>query len=160
MSDVICDTSPIQYLHQIGLLHVLRSLSSTVIVPPSVVSEIETGKNQGVDLPDIRRVDWIVIREPVSISALPLIKDLGPGETQVLALGLEMKNSIVVIDDNLARKIAQLLNIRLRGTLGLLLDAKRSGLVSSVAPFLDRLQELQFRVSPETRRAVLNLANE
>jgi predicted nucleic acid-binding protein len=53
-----------------------------------------------------------------------------------------------------------MLSIQLTGTLGLLLDAKRIGLVPAVAPLLDRLQELRFRLSSRTRAAVLKLAQE
>jgi predicted nucleic acid-binding protein len=52
------------------------------------------------------------------------------------------------------------MGIRLTGTLGVLLDAKRSGLVSAVAPLLDQLQNLRFRLAPNTRDAVLKLAGE
>ena len=88
MSEIICDTSPIQYLYQIGQLTLLSRLAGNVILPPYVVQELEIGRGLGVSLPDIRALDWITIRTPLSVAALPLVKDLGPGETQVLALAL------------------------------------------------------------------------
>ena len=56
--------------------------------------------------------------------------------------------------------VAETLGIRLTGTLGLLLDAKRAGLVPAVGPLLDRLVALRFRVAAHTRAAVLKLAGE
>ncbi|MDP3046004.1 MAG: DUF3368 domain-containing protein [Chloroflexota bacterium] len=56
--------------------------------------------------------------------------------------------------------MAETLSIRLIGTLGLLLDAKRVGRVPAVAPLLDQLQALRFRISPLTRAAVIKLAGE
>jgi predicted nucleic acid-binding protein len=53
-----------------------------------------------------------------------------------------------------------MLGIRHRGTLGVLLDAKRAGLVAAVQPILDRLQSLDFRLDARTRRDVLELAGE
>jgi len=47
-----------------------------------------------------------------------------------------------------------------KGTLGLLLDAKKAGLLASVGPVLDRLQSLGFRLDPRTRAAVLRLSGE
>ena len=38
----------------------------------------------------------------------------GPGETEVIALGLELPDSLLIIDDNLARQIADLLGLRSR----------------------------------------------
>jgi predicted nucleic acid-binding protein len=89
-----------------------------------------------------------------------LVNDLGQGETQVLMLGLELRDAVVVIDDALGRRMAEGLALRLTGTLGLLLDAKRVGLISAVSPLLDRLHTLRFRVSAETRAAVIKLAGE
>jgi predicted nucleic acid-binding protein len=160
LADVICNTSPLQYLHQLQLLPILPALTTHVIVPPAVVEELDAGRALGVNLPDPRGYTWIDIREPAAATALPLVKDLGPGETQVLMLGLELRDAVVVIDDALGRRMAEALALRLTGTLGLLLDAKRAGLIVAVSPFLDRLEALRFRVSAETRAAVAKLAGE
>lgn len=160
MANIVCNTSPIQYLYQIGLLRLLPALVGQVIVPPAVVEEIAAGRAAGVHLPDLAILDWVVIRSPVGASALPLVNDLGPGETQVLLLALELREAVVILDDGLARWVAETLNLRLTGTLGLLLDAKRAGLVPAVAPLLDQLQALRFRIAPSTHAAVLKLAGE
>lgn len=57
MPDLICDTSPIQYLHQLELLHILPALGDRVLVPPAVVDEIAAGRSLGVDLPDLGHLD-------------------------------------------------------------------------------------------------------
>ncbi|HXG65668.1 MAG TPA: DUF3368 domain-containing protein [Blastocatellia bacterium] len=160
MPEVISNTSPLQYLHQLGLLHVLPALVGNIIVPPAVIAELAAGRALGVDLPDPAALDWVTIRSPASAVALPLVTDLGPGETEVLALALESSDAVVILDDHLARQVAETLGIRLTGTLGVLLDAKRRGLVSAIAPLLDQLQSLRFRLSPHTRAAVLTLAGE
>lgn len=56
--------------------------------------------------------------------------------------------------------MATTLAIRFRGSLGVLLDAKQAGLVSSIAPLLDQLQALGFRLNAETRKLILDRANE
>ena len=60
----------------------------------------------------------------------------------------------------MARQYARMLNLTLTGTLGVLLKAKETGLLPAVAPVLDRLQKLRFRMDLETRQAVLRLAGE
>lgn len=160
MSDVICNTSPIQYLHQLELLHILRALAGGVIVPPAVVDELAEGRALGVNLPDLTALDWVTVRRPVSELAVPLVANLGPGETEALMLALESRKAVVVLDDALARRVAETLGLRLTGTLGLLLDAKRAGLIPAVGPLLDQLEALRFRVAPHTRAAVLKLAGE
>lgn len=138
----------------------LPALAGKIIIPPAVQDELAAGKAHGVDLPDVSALDWLTVRGPASASALPLINDLGPGETEVLMLGLELEDSIVILDDGLARRVAEMRGIRLTGTLGILLDAKKAKLIGAVAPLLDQLQSLRFRVSDETRAAVLKLAEE
>jgi len=160
LPDVICNTSPIQYLYQLDLLHVLSALAGRVIVPPAVVDELAEGRGLGMDLPDLTTLDWVVIRRPISELAIPLVRDLGPGETEVLMLALESPEAVVVVDDALARHVPETLGLRLKGTLGLLLDAKRAGLIPAVGILLDQLQALRFRIAPHTRAAVLKLAGE
>jgi len=113
-----------------------------------------------VSLPDPTVLEWITVRPPASTAVLPLGMDLGPGETEVLALALESADAIVILDDALARQMATTLSIRLRGSLGLLLDAKQASLVSAITPLLDQLQALGFHLSSETRKLILDLASE
>jgi predicted nucleic acid-binding protein len=160
LPEVICNTSPLQYLHQLGLLDVLPALTDHIIVPLAVVHELAAGRAQGVNLPDPTALRWVTVRQPVSTPVLPLVTDLGPGETEVLALALESTDAVVLLDDALARQVAAALHIQFRGTLGVLLDAKRAGLVSTILPLLDQLQALQFRLSVRTREAILALAGE
>lgn len=160
MHEIICNTSPIQYLYQIGLLHILPELSEIVTIPPSVVQEISVGHEYGISLTDLDSLKWLKVKHPVSEIALPLISDLGSGETEVLMLGLEMKDTAVILDDLLARKIAEKLKLKLTGTLGLILDAKKAGLINTITPFLDKLESLRFRLSPLTREAVVKMAGE
>lgn len=100
------------------------------------------------------------MRRPSSSVALPLVSDLGSGEREVLALALETPDSVWILDDLLARQVAKTLHLRITGTLGILIDDKRRGLISAVGPFLDRLQSFGFRLAPQTRAAVLNLVSE
>lgn len=75
-------------------------------------------------------------------------------------LALEMKGTIAVLDDALAREMAETLNLGLTGTLGLLIDGKKAGLLPAVCPLLDKLQSLRFRLAPWTYTAALHLAGE
>ncbi len=138
----------------------MRDIVGQLTVPPAVVAEIEEGKARGVDLPDLDELDWVLVRTPQGHISVPLVTDLGPGETEVLMLALETPQATVVLDDALARQFAETLGLRLTGTLGLLLDAKQAGLVPVLTPVLDQLQALRFRLARHTRTAVLKLAGE
>ncbi len=160
MREVICNTSPLQYLHMIGRLSVLRDLAGGIVVPPAVVEELSAGIAKGLSLPDVGKVEWIEIRPPRSLAAVPIVTDPGAGETEVLALALESAGALALLDDGLARRVARAAGIAIEGTLGLLLDAKKAGLIDAVAPLLDRLDALNFRLHVRTRAAVLRLAGE
>ncbi len=160
MAETICNTSPLQYLHQLGALHVLPALAKRITVPASVEEELGVGLRLGLSLPDLGSLHWITVRRPSSSIALPLVTDLGPGEREVLALALETPDSVCVLDDALARQVAKTLQLRVTGTLGVLIDARRAGIISSVRPLLDRLHGLGFPLSAHTRTAVLELAGE
>ena len=160
MPELICNTSPIQYLHQLGLLDLLSRVGEPVTIPAAVVREVADGRRVGVSLPELAALSWISVARPESLTVLPLVTDLGPGEAEVLALGLERRAAVLVLDDALARRVAQRLRLHHTGTLDILLDAKRAGHLALVAPLLDQRQDLGFRVARDTRSLILALAGE
>jgi len=103
---------------------------------------------------------WVELSVPANEQVVRLVADLGPGETGVLLLALEQTDPVVILDDALARRHAEMLGISLTGTLGILLDAKRRGLVPALTPLIDDLQRLGFRLSERTRNAVVRMARE
>lgn len=120
MPEVICNTSPLVYLHQLGLLHILPELVGHITIPPAVVAELAEGRARGANAPDPARFDWIRVRSPAGASVLRLVTDLGPGEAEVLALAMEGAGSVVVLGNALARHVAETMGIPLTGTGGLL----------------------------------------
>lgn len=160
MPEVVADTSPLQYLYQTGLLDLLRTLYGRATVPQAVARELEEGRARGIHLPDINALEWMWIESAPGQALLPLAADLGAGEREVLALAASIPDSLALLGDALARRYARLLGLAFTGTLGVLLRAKESGHLDAVAPVLGRLEALRFRLDPETRAAVLELAGE
>ena len=160
MPEVIANTSPIQYLFQLGLLDFLPELYGQVLVPEGVVLELRSGVDRGVSLPDLESLSWLHVRMARSAPVLTLAAGMGAGEREVLALALEIEDPLVILDDSLARRFAQRLSLPLTGTLGLLLKAKQRRRIESVSPYLDRLESLRFRLDASTRSSVLALAEE
>jgi predicted nucleic acid-binding protein len=79
---------------------------------------------------------------------------------EVLSMASEHPGCLVIIGDALARRVAAERRLCLTGTLGVLLEAKKIGLIPSIRPIIDDLIELGFRLHPRTRTALLVLANE
>jgi predicted nucleic acid-binding protein len=160
LPELICNTSVIQSLHQLGLLDILPALASAVCGPGAVCTELAAGRALGVDIPDPATLAWATTRSPQTKSTLPQSTALGAGERDVLWLGMETANSVAVLDDRDARRVARQLGIALTGTLGLLVDAKQRALISTVAPLLDELERHNFHMSPRIRNAILKAARE
>lgn len=96
---IIVNASPLFYLHRLRCLDIFQKLYREITVPEAVVMELDIGRKVGEDVPQLGKYKWIKI-EKVSVPGfIKLILDLGPGEAEVLALGCESKNSLIVIDD-------------------------------------------------------------
>jgi predicted nucleic acid-binding protein len=149
-----------QYLHQVGQLAILPALGTEVWVPPAVLSELDHGRQHGIDVPDPAALSWVVVRGPAKKPPLPSAAQLGPGESEVIWLALESPSAVAVLDDSEARRVAKQLGIRFTGILGLLVDAKHMGLLNAVKPVLDELGNRNFHLSARTRETILQMASE
>ncbi len=90
----------------------------------------------------------------------PLSILVDAGEAEAIALAQGVPGCIILLDDSRARKIAERLNIKQIGTVGLLLRAKRIGLIKTIKPHLDLLLENGIYIRQELIDAVLNDAGE
>ena len=156
----IVNTSPLFYLHRLGLLELLKKLYGHITVPEAVKKELKEGQAQGEDVPQLENYTWVEIRSVSMPKYLQLIADLGPGESEVLALATNHPSALVILDDKLARRIAEMQGFRLTGTAGVLLRAKQQGLVPALKPIIERLLDLDFRLKPDLVKATLELAGE
>jgi predicted nucleic acid-binding protein len=99
----------------------------------------------------------------VDISAIPVIItawNLGPGESQVLSLALDNPGAHAAIDDAAARRCAVTLRIPVLGTGGILVLAKRRGLIDSVTQSLDELRKANLWLSDDITNLLIKLAGE
>ena len=108
---VISDSSPLIALTQIGRLDLLRRLHSSICVPPAVAREVAPTVAK---LPDwIRVQDLAQELQPGTVSA-----SIGPGEREVISLGLELGAELLIHDEQPARRLARSLGFRVIGTVG------------------------------------------
>jgi len=136
----IINTSPLLYLHQVGQLEVLPQLYSPIIAPTAVEQELAVGKASNMNVPELSHLDWLQV-QAVEPAAVPNVIDLGRGEAEVIALGLENPDSLLILDDQLGRKIAKFYQLRYTGTLGVLIKAKHSGYLEAIAPITASLKK-------------------
>ncbi len=89
-----------------------------------------------------------------------LALDLGAGELGAMALALENPDRIVLLDDMLARRTAQVAGLQVWGTLKVLLEAKSQGLIETLEPYISRLGDAGMWISAEVKQRILILAGE
>lgn len=159
MHEVICNTSPLQYLYQIDLLHVLPARFRRVLVPDAVQAELTAGARRNVVLPDLEHLDWVTIKATHVSTQIPVGR-LGIGERAVLSLGTKMPQAVLLLDDKRARRYASIKGMNFTGTLGMVLVAKQRRIIPSVTTTLDRLVRCGFRLSEQARHKTIELAGE
>jgi predicted nucleic acid-binding protein len=137
----------------------LHDLYGEVEVPGAVEIELSEGSAVGADVPDIRLYGWLKIVQ-YSAPILPYHADLGKGESEVIALGLTHSESLLVLDDKLARSIADLHDLSYTGTLGVLIKAKQAGIITEVSPILTILKDKGMWINDATLRIILSVAGE
>jgi predicted nucleic acid-binding protein len=82
------------------------------------------------------------------------------GESSAIALALETPDSVVILDDYKARKIAERLGVTLTGTIGVIIKAKLNGIIPSVKPIIEKIKQTDFRLSAEIESQALKEADE
>jgi predicted nucleic acid-binding protein len=105
--------------------------------------------------------EWVHLRQlEQPLSAQILNASLGAGESEAIALALEIRADVIVMDDGAARRLARLLGLQVVGTLGVLLQAKHLGLTPALRPLLDALRPLPFHMKKSLYDALLSAAGE
>jgi predicted nucleic acid-binding protein len=149
---IVSNTSPLIALDHLGDLDLIpQVLGGGLLIPPAVAREFQGGSVRS----------WIEVR-PLQHPLGPKIlqASLGAGESEALALAMEVGADLTLLDDKAARRLALTLRLPLLGTLGLLLKAKELGLIKEIRPKLIALRTLPFHIAPKLYAAVLKDARE
>ena len=139
-SSAVVNASPLIYLARADLLELLQLAGDRVYVTDVVATEILARGDDDPTVAAMREATWLGKVKAPDLPAVILAWDLGPGESSVLAWAQLNQGSRAVIDDLQGRRCAEALGIPLRGTLGLVLRAKRIGRVDRARPIVDRLR--------------------
>lgn len=134
---VIINASPLIFLSRSHHLALLQSFADEVWVPEPVAEEILQRGQEDITAQAIKNTAWLVEQSVEEIPMSILEWRLGAGESAVLALGLDHPHTEVIIDDLAGRKCADSLDIPVRGTLGLVLVAKKRGVIPAARPVIE-----------------------
>ena len=149
----VSNASPLIALGAIQRLDLLPALFETVLIPAAVSREIRRSVTASPA--------WLHV-EPLRavLPGMVMRRALGDGEREAIALALEIHAGIVILDDLPARRIAQSAGLNVVGTVGVLLAAKRAGLIERIRPELDSLLATSFFLSPDLYDQLLVAAGE
>ena len=158
---VTADASPLIGLAAAGEFELLRRLFDRLTITETVRDEVLAGGALpgAAELTDAIRLGWIKVEHTRPDS--DAFAGLDAGESSTLALAAaHVGPSLILMDEPLGRSYANDHGLAVTGVAGVLLAAKRAGLVMQVRPFLERLSTYDFRLSDRVVHAVLEQAGE
>ena len=138
--ELVLDASPLIFLARIDGLGLLNRLAGNVVFPAAVLEEVRAGRERRTGAIDVAALPrWLAIERDVPVPPEIAAWDLGAGESQVLALTLSKQGAEAVLDDLQARRCARSLGLATAGTLGIVLRAKKAGLIPAARPLVEQL---------------------
>ncbi len=149
-SVIITDTSCFILLEKINALHILNDLFFSVLTTPKIAGEY------GKPLPE-----WVIIKPVTNLQRQQQFSQhIDAGEASAIALAAEIDCDYVILDDIAARKFAEKLGLRVKGTVGVLLLAKQTGVIPLLRPYIDLIQKTNFRLSQQLAIQFIQAADE
>lgn len=145
---IIADSTCLIGLDRIGEIDLLPQMYSQVTIPPEVQKEFGL------------YFSWLIVKTPQNIgmiNSLKLVVD--NGESEAIALAYELGYRLIV-DDRQARNTAKRLGIKIIGTVGILVKAKKLGLIDQLLPILEALKSNGFYLSQSLKTEALILVGE
>ncbi len=156
---IVCDSSPLIALASIDKLFLLDSLFSNWHIPPAVYTECCIK-----DKPYAENLQLVLashIKPPSDIKLIEALSfQIGKGESEAIVLAEEMGINLVLIDDLKGRRYVKLKNLEPIGTVGILLAAKKHGLVTEIKKELSNLKQSGIHVSDTLIKKALDLSGE
>lgn len=157
MRRVIVNSTPLIALCNADLLNILKEIYGSIIIPKAVFDEV-TAKKDSACLQIKQNLDWITVETITNIEDRKMYKaKLHAGEVDVMILAqADPKADLVIIDDNAAKY----LGLTVTGTLGVLIKAKQSGIISSVKNAITKIQSNGFYINENIIKLALKQAGE
>lgn len=158
MRKVIVNSTPLIVLCGIGKLNILKEMYEEIIIPSAVFREV-TAKDDSACVQIKSAGAWVHVEQIKDHGEKKMYKaKLHDGEVMILAQ--ERNADLVILDDNAAKKTAKYLGLTVTGTLGVLVKAKRQGIIEEVRSLLSEMRQNGFYVSKTVESMVLEQAGE
>lgn len=160
MRKVVVNSTPLIVLCGIGRLSILQKMYQEIWIPEAVYREV-TAKEDSACAQIKAAGTWIRVEKIRDHAEKKMYKaKLHDGEVEVMILAQEQRADLVILDDNAAKKTARYLGLTVTGTLGVLLKAKRQGVIEEIGPLLSEMRQNGFYVGAIVENMVLEQAGE
>jgi predicted nucleic acid-binding protein len=156
----VVNASPLIVLTKISHVSFLHEMCSELVIPSGVAKEILNCSENDPTRIWINEKGSSSIRDLQQVDPVVAAWDLGLGESQVISWAYKNPGFEAILDDRAGRKCALSLKIPVRGTISIILLAKKEGRLAKAEPLLTQLIQIGFRIDPELLRAALRLAKE
>lgn len=156
--DIVINASPLILLNKVNRLSLLNKLFTAVYIPNAVLREvgITSELEPNVDFSEISFRPLCVTNE---VAVQGLLGRLHIGEVEVIVGAIEKGISTVVLDENAARNKAKHLGLYVTGTLGILMKAKKCGLIDDISAEITNLKNANMYVSDEVVKRLIALCD-
>ncbi len=161
MQEVVSNSSPIIHLSKIGKLHLLQEFFDKISIPNAVYEECVIHGKEHEEVELIRKADWLKVHSVSDQKLLRLLEsELDKGESEAIVLSLERKSDLLLLDDADARQKARIYNLKITGTVGILLRAKKENKIESFKQVLEHLVTTGFHIKTNLINRFLTEADE
>ncbi len=154
------NASPLIVLAKARRLELLRLAAARIVVPRAVADEVRAAGPSDPAAAALRTTAWIEIVDAPPPSAAIIAARLGEGESALLAWGEANRDEELILDDYAARRCAEVLALRVRGSLSLVVQAKRLGVIPSARAVIGELRAAGIYLSDRLAEAVLKSVDE
>lgn len=142
-----------------GNLDVLRQVRTKVVVPVEVANEIYAGETDFAKR-DFREDSFISRRKQKTTVSSMLSNSLDEGEAAVIQTAIDLDIPTVCIDEAVGRRIARLHGLKVTGSLGILIAAKKGGYDISIREAVCKMHEAGIWLSEKVKKSAIDLAGE
>jgi predicted nucleic acid-binding protein len=159
---IVSNTSSISNLAKVGQLDLLQKLYQTILIPNAVYRELLDKRAGETVITAVQSATWLEIKQVHNQDRVNRLRNIvNVGEAEAIALAVEVNATRLIIDERLGRQAAANQGLSITGIFGVLIAAKKQGLIPVVKPVMDNLiSQANFRVSSQLYIDVLIAANE
>lgn len=152
----VSNSTPLIALSKINRLNLLKEYFHDVYIPEEVYDEVVRRGGELAGASEVASCNWIKVQQVknrMAVETLSLTLDMG--EAEAIVLSKEM-DALLIIDDGDGRRTAELLGLKITGTVGILLLASQEQKLD-LKRAMDDLRAVGFRLSDTEYERILSL---